>query len=127
MTGATLEIMGLQVMYGPTCDSCRGRDGGHVCSGFGRVRAAHLVTVGVGKGEIVGIVGESGSGKSSVLAAANLDMQPSAGRIVLNGIDALGLQGTARRRYRNEQVGIVVERRCGRAAPLRRFGQGARC
>lgn len=102
-----LAIHDLDIHYGPPCPVCRAGLPIAVCQGCGRVRAAAAVSLGIGAGEIVGIVGESGSGKSSVLAAVNLDVTPSAGSVLVDGEDVLALAGSARRRYRMTRVGIV--------------------
>ena len=41
--------------------------------------------------EIVGIVGKSGSGKSTLLRLINLIESPSAGEIVIDGVNTTGL------------------------------------
>jgi phosphonate C-P lyase system protein PhnK len=60
-------------------------------------------------GEVVGIVGESGSGKSTVLACANLDIPPTAGRVFLDGADVTGVSGSRRRQLRSSTLGIVYQ------------------
>jgi putative phosphonate transport system ATP-binding protein len=75
----------------------------------GSVWACRDVSFDVEAGETLGIVGESGSGKSTVLACANLDLRPTAGRILLDGRDVTGAQGSARRRLRAERLGIVYQ------------------
>ena len=47
--------------------------------------------------EIVGIVGKSGSGKSTLLRLINLIESPSAGEIVIDGVNTTGLTKKMRR------------------------------
>src|SRR5690242_4633385 len=97
---AVLSVEKLAVRYGPGCDDCPADR--NVCPRCHSVLACADVDFDVWPGEVLGIVGESGSGKSTVLAAANLDVTPTAGRVVLNGTDVTGIHGAARRRLRAE-------------------------
>jgi putative phosphonate transport system ATP-binding protein len=109
MNGSVLDVRDLTVRYGPGCEACTAglptdRD---VCPQCRTVLACVDVSFDVWPGEVLGIVGESGSGKSTVLAAANLDVTPTTGQIVLGGTDVTGVRGARRRRLRAEMVGIV--------------------
>ncbi|MGE4563980.1 MAG: ABC transporter ATP-binding protein [Victivallaceae bacterium] len=66
------------------------------------VRAVDDVSFSIKRGEIVGLVGESGCGKSSLGRAIVRLEKPTAGRIVLNGIDLATLSGETLRRKRKE-------------------------
>jgi len=56
-------------------------------SGDTAVKALEGVSLAVREGEFVAIVGPSGSGKTTFLAAAGALLQPTSGRIALNGIE----------------------------------------
>jgi peptide/nickel transport system ATP-binding protein len=62
---------------------------------FGRARhavaAAADVSFDIRRGETLGIVGESGSGKSTVARCVARLVEPSQGRIVLDGVDLVGI------------------------------------
>jgi putative ABC transport system ATP-binding protein len=67
------------------------------------------VTLDIDRGDAVAVVGPSGSGKSTLLGLiAGLDA-PSAGRIVVNGIDVTRLGETALARFRRETIGYVFQ------------------
>jgi peptide/nickel transport system ATP-binding protein len=75
------------------------------------IAAAADVTLEIRRGETLGIVGESGSGKSTVARCIARLIEPSAGRIVLDGEDIARLDGNALR------PGAVVFRSCSRIPP----------
>jgi lipoprotein-releasing system ATP-binding protein len=60
-------------------------------------------------GEMVGLVGPSGSGKSSLLHAAGLLEQPTAGSIHIDGEDCSALSDRARTRIRLREIGFVYQ------------------
>lgn len=103
-----LRVEDLAVRYGPGCPSCAHSDG-VVCGACGSVHGCRDVCFEVGAGEALGIVGESGSGKSTVLAALNLDLSTTGGRILLDGCDIAGATGAERRALRAEALGIVYQ------------------
>ncbi len=60
-------------------------------------------------GESLAIVGASGSGKSTLLGLlAGLD-EPSAGRVVINGVDLGSMNEDQRAQFRGEHVGFVFQ------------------
>ena len=63
----------------------------------------------VPSGQFVAVVGPSGSGKSTLLGLiAGLD-EPSAGRILIDGIDITALGEDALARLRGEKIGFVFQ------------------
>jgi peptide/nickel transport system ATP-binding protein len=88
--GALLEARGLSKRYvtGPLFGSRHAIDA---------VRNVHLD---VQRGEVLAIVGESGSGKSTLARLLLRLVEPSAGSVVLDGLDITRLRGRALRQAR---------------------------
>ncbi len=72
------------------------------------VSAAVDVTLEVRKGQTLGIVGESGSGKSTVARCIVRLIDPSAGEVLLNGVDIAALRAAALRPLRRN-IQIVFQ------------------
>ena len=53
----------------------------------GEIRALDGIDCTIGRGEVLVIIGPSGSGKSTFLRSLNLLEVPSAGEIIVNGIN----------------------------------------
>ncbi|WP_083511091.1 ATP-binding cassette domain-containing protein [Microbacterium sp. XT11] len=68
--------------------------------GAGAMTALDDVSLGVRRGETLGLVGESGSGKSTLARAILLMRRPTLGTIEFDGADVTGLRGSALRRHR---------------------------
>lgn len=63
----------------------------------------------IAPGEVIGLIGPSGSGKSSLLHAAGLLEQPTAGEVWIDGISAWSLDDNKRTRIRREKIGFVYQ------------------
>lgn len=69
--GAAVSIVAVEKRYGP-------------------IAALHPTSFEIGSGEFFAIIGPSGSGKSTLLGAIAGFIAPSAGQILVNGVDLLG-------------------------------------
>jgi len=67
---------------------------------FGSLRAVDGVSIGIPRGQFVGVIGRSGAGKSTLLRMINRLGDPSAGRILWDGADVTALSGRALRDWR---------------------------
>ena len=77
--------------------------------GENAVHALVDVSLDVRAGELVAVVGPSGSGKTTLLAIAGALLQPTSGRVMLNGMPLDGLKPAALGRLRLEQIGFILQ------------------
>jgi len=66
---------------------------------FGTKTALAGVSLQIDKGSFVGVIGRSGAGKSTLLRLINRLVEPSAGRIVFDGVDVTALRGRPSHRH----------------------------
>ncbi len=59
---------------------------------FGGIRAVDGVSFDVNKGEILGLIGPNGCGKSTLFNAVLGQLEPTAGRVMLDGNDITGMR-----------------------------------
>lgn len=78
-------------------------------SGHDEVRAVDGANLRVAHGEFVAIVGPSGSGKTTLLALLGALLRPTAGRVVIDGVDVTALPEAERARFRRHRVGFVFQ------------------
>src|SRR5918998_2936446 len=67
---------------------------------FGTTLAVDDVSLQIEEGGFVGVIGRSGAGKSTLLRLVNRLVEPSAGRIVYNGVEVTALRGRPLRQWR---------------------------
>lgn len=78
-------------------------------SGENRVTALDGINLSVKAGEFVAIVGASGSGKSTLLHILGSVDQPSAGKVLIDGMDIASLNQKQAAVFRRRKVGIIYQ------------------
>lgn len=73
------------------------------------LKALDSITFQADKGSFTAVVGASGSGKSSLLSVAATLIQPTSGKVFLNGQETSGLKDSARTRLRGNDIGIIFQ------------------
>ena len=85
------------------------------------VKALAGVSFGLAAGRTLAVVGESGSGKSTLARLLTMIEPPSAGRLVIEGVDVAAADAAARRKLRRD-VQIVFQNPYGSLNPRQRIG-----
>jgi len=86
-----------------------GRTKDEIFAATGQTVGVHDVSFSVAEGEIFVVMGLSGSGKSTLVRMINGLIRPSAGEILIDGIDVAACSGEALRRVRREKVAMVFQ------------------
>jgi putative ABC transport system ATP-binding protein len=74
------------------------------------IPALRGVNIEIAEGEFVSIMGPSGCGKSTFLHLMGGLAQPTAGQIILDGVDLKSISDAERTRLRREKIGFVFQR-----------------
>ena len=90
-------------------------------AGRGDVRALSDVTLGVGRGECLGVVGESGSGKTTLASCLAGLYRPSSGTVTYQG-EVVSAPGISRRFPRVRGIQIVFQDPASSLNPRRTVG-----
>ncbi|MDQ6918440.1 MAG: ABC transporter ATP-binding protein [Candidatus Dormibacteraeota bacterium] len=81
----------------------------HYKQGKNVVKALDGVSLSIQSGEFVAVVGRSGSGKTTMLDLLGLLLRPTAGRILIDGVDTGTLKDSARATMRGERIGFIFQ------------------
>ena len=73
------------------------------------IRALDDVTLDIQPGEFVSVVGRSGSGKTTMLDLLGLLLKPTAGSLVIDGVETTKLSDRQRAHVRARKVGFVFQ------------------
>ncbi len=71
-----------------------------VSKAYGKSLAVSDVSLGIERGQFVGVIGRSGAGKSTLLRMMNRLTDPTSGRILWDGLDVTALSGRPLRDWR---------------------------
>jgi len=80
----------------------------HLTHCFGSTEVLHDISFDVGRGEIFGFIGPNGAGKTTTIRAMTTLLEPSSGRIEIDGIDVMLEPERVRRKigYMADQAGV---------------------
>lgn len=81
----------------------------HLYKRFGQVTALEDINIRINRGEFVAIMGASGSGKTTLMNILTCLDTVSEGQVLLDGIDAAGLDEEGRRKFRADKIGLVFQ------------------
>ncbi|MCD8394992.1 MAG: ABC transporter ATP-binding protein [Bacteroidales bacterium] len=76
---------------------------------YGALRVLDGVTIDIPQGMVCSIVGPSGAGKTTLLQILGTLDRPDSGSVEFDGEDVLRLKGKALARWRNHNVGFVLQ------------------
>ena len=77
-------------------------------AGAGEIHAVKDVSLNIDAGEIFGIIGFSGAGKSTLVRCINLLERPTAGKVLIDGVDLMGLP-EAQLREERRKIGMIFQ------------------
>lgn len=77
--------------------------------GARRIVALDEVSLQLHPGELVAVMGPSGSGKSTLLNVAGLLHRPTAGRVLIDGVDTADISETRKAELRRRHIGFVFQ------------------
>ena len=87
----------------------KGLSKAEVLSQFNAVVGVADVSLSVQRGEIFCVMGLSGSGKSTLVRHFNRLLEPTAGKIEIEGVDVMALNTKELQRFRNQKIGMVFQ------------------
>ncbi len=81
----------------------------HYRQGKNLIRALDGVNLTIPEGEFLSVVGRSGSGKTTMLDLIGLLMRPTAGTVLVDGVDTADLRDGQRADLRGRRIGFVFQ------------------
>ncbi|WP_374449862.1 ATP-binding cassette domain-containing protein [Stella sp.] len=108
-----IEIEGVTTIFGPrprrALAAWRAGAGKAELLAGGHVLALADVSLSVGAGEFFAVMGLSGSGKSTLIRHVNRLVEPTEGRIRVDGVDVAGLDRRGLEAFRRGRVAMVFQ------------------
>ncbi|WP_299690796.1 betaine/proline/choline family ABC transporter ATP-binding protein [uncultured Tateyamaria sp.] len=110
-----IEISNIWKIFGASAQAAlaaireRGLTKAQVLAEYNAVVGVADVSLSVNRGEIFCIMGLSGSGKSTLVRHFNRLLEPTAGRIEIEGTDVMALGPRELQRFRNQKIGMVFQ------------------
>lgn len=87
----------------------KGLSKAEVLSEYNSVVGVADVSLSVNRGEIFCIMGLSGSGKSTLVRHFNRLLEPTSGKIEIEGTDVMALSPSELQKFRNQKIGMVFQ------------------
>ncbi|KIE21896.1 ABC transporter ATPase [Vibrio sinaloensis] len=115
MTKPLIEISGLYKVFGPKPASVmervkRGDSKDQVLADTGHTVGLKEIDLKINKGEIFVIMGLSGSGKSTLIRHFNRLIDPTEGKILVEGTDVMQLNQKELEQFRRKKMSMVFQR-----------------
>ena len=115
--GSALVVQGLEKVFGggkafaPSGSKPAGSRGGAKGGfrGAAVIKALNGVDMTVDTGEFVAVMGPSGSGKSTLLNCIATIEKPTAGKVLVGGVDVAKLRGHALSTFRRDSLGFIFQ------------------
>ncbi|MEM1163719.1 MAG: betaine/proline/choline family ABC transporter ATP-binding protein, partial [Pseudomonadota bacterium] len=110
-----IEISGVWKIFGDRADEAmaaihaEGLSKAEVLSRYNAVVGVADVSLDVNRGEIFCVMGLSGSGKSTLVRHFNRLLEPTAGKIMIEGTDVMALPPKELMAFRNKKIGMVFQ------------------
>ncbi|NYT59693.1 glycine betaine/L-proline ABC transporter ATP-binding protein [Alcaligenaceae bacterium] len=110
-----IEVRNIYKVFGPKperwLDSARqGMSKEELLAKSGHTLGLRDISLSIEEGSIYVIMGLSGSGKSTLIRHFNRLIEPSAGQILVDGIDVVTLGKTALEKFRQQKMSMVFQR-----------------
>jgi len=115
MTETVIEISNVWKIFGAQPQAAlnaireRGLTKAQVLDEYNAVVGVADVSLDVKRGEIFCVMGLSGSGKSTLVRHFNRLLEPTAGKIEIEGTDVMALGTKELQRFRNQKIGMVFQ------------------
>jgi len=109
-----IHVQGLYKLFGDNADKCME----YVFQGMGKTelleKTGHTlglknINLDIEKGEIFVIMGLSGSGKSTLIRHFNRLIEPSAGKILVDGVDVMRFNASQLQAFRRTKISMVFQ------------------
>ncbi len=110
-----IEISNVWKIFGERADEALqalhkdGLSKAQVLERYNAVVGVANVSLDVRRGEIFCVMGLSGSGKSTLVRHINRLLEPTAGKILIDGVDVMALNTKALQSFRNQKIGMVFQ------------------
>jgi lipoprotein-releasing system ATP-binding protein len=81
----------------------------NIYKSYGDLQVLKGIQLEIGKSEIVSVLGASGAGKTTLLQIIGTLLKPDSGKVIINGVDTVGLKENMLAQFRNQHIGFVFQ------------------